>query len=81
MPKTKIEIARSYSQKVNLGNYTTADFFMSAKSEVDESEVEKKSKELYDLCRREVEKSIEEYLEELPKPSSGEETINLPLIK
>jgi hypothetical protein len=54
MPKTKIEIARSYSQKVNLGNYTTADFFMSAKSEVDESEAEEKSKELYDLCRREV---------------------------
>ncbi len=76
-----IEIARSYAQKVSVPNnrFEMRDFFMSAKVEVDESEVEEKSKELYDLCRREVEKSIKEYLEEQAQPQSPQETIELPL--
>ena len=58
----KIEITRSYSQKVNIGNYQTLDFFMSASAEVVEDEVAEKSQELNELCRNEVRKSIEEYL-------------------
>lgn len=58
-----MEIVRSYSQKLNLGNYTTCDFFCSAKAEVDEKEVAAKSKELNEFCLNEVEKSIKEYLE------------------
>jgi len=62
--KNKIEITRSFSQKVSLpeNQYQMRDFFCSAKTEVPEDEVADKSKELDKLCQREVEKSIEEYL-------------------
>ncbi|MDD5551282.1 MAG: hypothetical protein PHS34_08485 [Candidatus Omnitrophica bacterium] len=59
-----IEIARSYSQKLNLGNYQVADFFCSAKCECEDNEAETKAKELYDFCKREVEKSIEDFKEQ-----------------
>ncbi|HDY66235.1 MAG TPA: hypothetical protein ENH85_00435 [Candidatus Scalindua sp.] len=58
----KIEITRSYSQKVKIGDYLTADYFCSAKSEVAEEKAGEKSKELDELCRNEVRKSIEGYL-------------------
>ncbi len=68
MPKTdkNIEITRSFSQKVSMpdNQYQMRDFFMSAKAEVSEDEVEEKSKELNELCQREVEKSIQSYLDE-----------------
>lgn len=62
MPKEKqptIEITRSYSQKVNLGNYETKDSFCSAKIECLLSEVEEKSKMLDIIVKEEVRKSIE----------------------
>ena len=58
----KIEIVRSYSQKVNIGNYQTLDFFCSAKAEVAEDESLEISKSLNAFCRQEVAKSIAEYL-------------------
>lgn len=60
----KIEVARSFSYKLNLGNYQTADFFCSQKAEVEEKDAEKKSEELYAFCRKEVLKSINSYLTE-----------------
>ncbi len=59
-----IEIARSYSRKLDIGNYQNIDVFCSAKSEVWENEKEKMSEELYNFCKSEVEKSVAEYLEE-----------------
>jgi hypothetical protein len=61
----KIEIARSYGEKVSLGNYCMADFFCSAKCEVEESKDELKSNELYLFCLNQVKKDIEEYKEEI----------------
>ena len=55
---SKIEIARSFSMKLNTGNYTSADFFCSAKKEVNQEEAEKTSETLYFFCRSEVVKSI-----------------------
>jgi len=71
--KNKIEITRSFSQKVSLpdNQYQMRDFFCSAKTEVPEDEVADKSKELDKLCQREVEKSIEEYLK-AKEPKSPE---------
>ena len=60
--KKNIEIARSYSQKVKIGDYLTADYFCSAKAKVAEEKAGEKSKELDELCQREVLKSIEGYL-------------------
>jgi hypothetical protein len=56
-----VEVARSFSYKLNLGNYQTADFFCSQKAEVLENEAEEKSKELFNFCKQEVGKSVEEY--------------------
>ena len=58
-----IEIARSYSQKKSLPNYENMDFFASAKMEVPESEAEETSEKLFEFCKKEVAKSLEEYYE------------------
>ena len=75
MPKKEelIEIARSYSQKLNTGNYTTSDFFCSAKEEVPKSQAVKTSKRLFQFCKSEVEKSIAEYHEEKKEEPPKEE--------
>jgi nucleoid-associated protein YejK len=62
-----IEISRSYSEKVNMGNYQTFDSFCSAKCEVDEKEADQKSKELYEFCKEQVKKEIKEHREEVEK--------------
>ena len=75
MDKEKlVEVARSYSRKVNMGNYETSDFFCSKKEECYKSESEKVSAELHDFCQAEVEFSINAYKEEHkpvepPKPA------------
>jgi len=53
-----IEIARSFSFKLNLPNYQNADFFCSQKAEVEEKEAEKTSEKLHSFCKREVIKSV-----------------------
>lgn len=54
----KIEIARSFSRKLNLGGYETLDVFCSAKKEVEESEMITTSKYLQEFCQTEVMKDI-----------------------
>lgn len=82
MEKQKlIEICRSFSYKHNIGNYSSVDFFCSEKVECKEKNAEKKSEELYRFCREEVQKSLNEYLNEnKPKPvkttKAGQEAIN-----
>jgi hypothetical protein len=69
-----IEIARSYSEKLNLGNYCTSDYFCSAKCECDEKEADQKSQELYEFCVGQVKKNIEEYKFQLEKDKQPKET-------
>ena len=62
MKKIKlVEIARSFSRKINLGNYETADFFCSEKAEVPEKDAEKTSEALYSFCESEVMKSVADF--------------------
>jgi hypothetical protein len=72
-----IEITRSFSFKLNLGNYQMADFFTSEKCECLESEKEKKSEELYNFCKNETFKSVNKYLNGNKKTNAEaiEETI------
>ena len=55
-----IEVARSFSRKVNLGNYETCDLFCSAKCECEEKDASQKSGELFNFCKGEVENSIKD---------------------
>ncbi len=58
MPKKLVEVARSYSEKVNLGNYQSQDFFCSKKMEVPEDEAEEASQEAFKWCYNQVQKDI-----------------------
>lgn len=58
-----VEITRSFSYKLNMGNYQTADFFCSQKAETNQKDIEKTSELLFDFCRKEVEKSVKKYTE------------------
>jgi len=52
------EIVRSFSRKINLGNYETLDIFCSQKLEVPLKEAEQASKEAFEFCKKEVMKSV-----------------------
>ena len=60
-----MKISRSYSRKINLGNYEAADFFSSRDIELPEDtplEIQQaKSEELFTLAMLDVEKSMEDY--------------------
>jgi len=62
--KQKVEIARSFSFKLNLGNYQMADFFCSEKTETSPDKAEEVSEKLYEFCRKEVQKSIASFKRE-----------------
>ena len=67
MKQKLIEIARSFSYKLNLGNYQTADFFCSQKAEVPEKKAIETSEKLFEFCRDEVMKSVYAHkLESIP---------------
>ena len=62
MTKDKlVELARSFSFKLNVGNYQSRDFFCSQKAECSEKDAEKVSEKLHDFCRNEVMKSVATY--------------------
>ena len=56
-----VEVARSFSYKLNVGNYESRDFFCSQKAECLESEAEDVSRRLQAFCKREVLASLSEY--------------------
>jgi len=60
----RVEIARSYSYKLNCGNYESRDFFCSEKAECLPEEAEKVSELLYSFCKRQVLKAVEEHQRE-----------------
>ncbi len=57
----RVEVARSFSYKMNVGNYESRDFFCSQKSECMESEAEDVSERLYIFCRTQVLRAVAEY--------------------
>jgi hypothetical protein len=57
----RVEIARSFSFKLNLGNYQSADFFCSQKSECAAEDAEAASEALYAFCRKQVMKSVSDF--------------------
>ena len=56
-----VEIARSFSFKLNVGNYESRDFFCSQKAECHEKDAEAVSHRLHDFCRREVMRAVAEW--------------------
>lgn len=60
----RIEIARSFSFKLNVGNYESRDFFCSQKAECRPDEAEQVSERVYQFCKAQVLKAVREYQEE-----------------
>jgi hypothetical protein len=56
-----VEIARSFSYKLNLGNYQSADFFMSQKSQCSAADAEVVSEGLAQFVKSQVLKSVREF--------------------
>lgn len=56
-----VEVARSFSFKLNVGNYETRDFFCSQKAECRPEEAERVSEGLYAFCKNEVLKSVNQF--------------------
>lgn len=63
MNDLKITISRSYTRKINLGNYESEDFFANYSEEIlsstKEKEVKEVSEKLYNLARRDVEEAVQ----------------------
>lgn len=60
-PSTLVEVTRSFSFKLNVGNYESRDFFCSQKAECKATDAEEVSGKLYAFCKREVLKSVKEF--------------------
>lgn len=56
-----VGVTRSFSFKLNLGNYESADFFCSQRAECDASIVEEVSRDLDQFCQDEVAEAIKEF--------------------
>lgn len=62
-----IEIARSFSYKMNCGNYESRDFFCSQKAECKPEDVEKTSDLLHAFCKEQVLRAVNAYRAEFPQ--------------
>ena len=63
----RVEIARSFSYKLSgppLPDYQSRDFFCSQKVECDFAEAEEVSERVYQFCKSQVLKAVNEYLAE-----------------
>lgn len=58
-----VEVARSFSYKLNMGNYESRDFFCSQKAECYEKDAPELSEKLYQFCKAQVLASVREYQE------------------
>lgn len=59
-----VEITRSFTFKLNCGNYQSADFFCSQKVECTPELAAETSQRVYDFCRAEVMKAVREHKQE-----------------
>lgn len=63
-----VEVARSFSYKLNTGNYQSVDFFCSQKVECKEEEADEKSEALYKWCKAQVMLAVYDFKQELADP-------------
>lgn len=61
-PSNLVEVVRSFTYKHNAGNYESNDFFCSQKCECKQEDAEATSERLYQFCKSQVMKSVQEFL-------------------
>lgn len=75
----KVEVCRSFSAKINTGDYTNKDFFMSCKAEISFGEAEAVANELYHFCKTVVEQDIAKFIEDNKPENEKVIDINAPV--
>ena len=60
-PSTLCHITRSFTYKLNAGNYESRDFFMSQSVECRLEDAERMSDIVYEFCKKEVMKSVAKF--------------------
>lgn len=65
----RVEIVRSFSYKLNTGNYESRDFFCSQKVECAAEDAETISEKVYQFCKTQVLKAVHEWREQGEYPS------------
>ena len=70
-PSNLVEIARSFSYKLNVGNYESRDFFCSQKAECKPEDAEKVSESLADFCKEEVVRAVNKYKQSTTPQGKG----------
>lgn len=60
-----VEITRSFSYKLNTGNYESRDFFASEKAQCPVEDAERISELLYEFCKKAVLQSVKDYLRDI----------------
>lgn len=71
MDKGYVEISRSFSFKLNLGNYENVDFFCAEKAEVPGKDADAMSEKLYAFCKAQVERDVALYKRERDALKNG----------
>lgn len=69
--ETLVEIARSFSFKLNVGNYESRDFFCSQKAECKLKDSERISEALHEFCKAQVMKDVNAYRAELEREKNA----------
>lgn len=59
-----VRITRSFSYKLNVGQYESRDFFMSQQTECTPEDAEEISEQVYQFCKSQVMKSVRSYVNE-----------------
>lgn len=66
-----VEVVRSFSYKLNCGNYESRDFFCSQKAECKAADAGTVSEALYQFCKSQVLASVREYTGGVQSPVIG----------
>ncbi len=64
-PVLRVEIARSFSYKLNAGNYESRDFFCSQKAECAEEDAAEVSAALFAFCKAQVLLAVKQYMADM----------------
>ncbi len=70
-PSGLVEVVRSVSFKLNLGNYQSMDFFCSQKAQCEASQSDEISIDLYDWCYDQVMASVRDVKEKQARKQAG----------
>jgi hypothetical protein len=60
-PSALVEVVRSFSYKLNCGNYESRDFFCSQKAECRAEDAERVSDAIHAFCKAQVLKAVAQY--------------------